>query len=79
MELGPHQITVNTIAPGMVSTDRVRSNPSYPDFLERAMARQHIKREAEPADIVNAMLMLASATSGFITGDHIYVSGGRLT
>jgi 3-oxoacyl-[acyl-carrier protein] reductase len=79
MELGPHQITVNTIAPGMVSTERVRSNPNYAEFLERAMARQHIKREAAPADIVNAMLMLASATSGFITGDLIYVSGGRLT
>ncbi|HEX3364628.1 SDR family NAD(P)-dependent oxidoreductase [Phenylobacterium sp.] len=79
MELGPHQVTVNTIAPGMVSTERVRSNPNYADFLERAMARQHIKREAQPDDIVNAMLMLASATSGFITGDLIYVSGGRLT
>lgn len=79
MELGPHQITVNAIAPGVVRTERVLNTPGYAGLSERARARQLIKRDAVPGDVVNAMLMFASATSGFLTGDLLYVSGGRLS
>ncbi|MGI4815534.1 MAG: SDR family NAD(P)-dependent oxidoreductase [Janthinobacterium lividum] len=79
MELGAHEITVNTIAPGIVRTERVLAQPGYVGLNERAQARQLIKRAAEPIDIVNGMLFYASATSGFITGDLLYATGGRLT
>lgn len=79
VELGVHDITVNTIAPGIVRTERVLAQPGYEGLNERAQQRQLIKRAAQPSDIVNGMLFFASRTSGFITGDLMYVTGGRLT
>jgi 3-oxoacyl-[acyl-carrier protein] reductase len=79
IELGVHDITVNTIAPGIVRTERVLAQPGYEGLNERAQQRQLIKRAAQPSDIVNGMLFYASRTSGFITGDLMYVTGGRLT
>ena len=78
-ELGPHQITVNTINPGIVRTERVLAQPGYEGLNERAQQRQLIKRAALPSDIVNGMLHFASAASSFITGDVMYITGGRLT
>lgn len=79
VELGPHEITVNTIAPGIVRTERVLAQAAYEGLNERAKARQLVKRDAEPFDIVNGMLFYASAHSGFITGDLLYATGGRLS
>lgn len=79
VELGPHEITVNTIAPGIVRTERVLAQAAYEGLNRRAQERQLVKRIAEPADIVNGMLFYASATSGFITGDLLYATGGRLS
>lgn len=78
-ELGHHDITVNTVAPGIVRTARVLAQPSYEGLDARARERQLIKRVAEPSDVVNAMLFFASARSGFVTGDMLYTTGGRLT
>lgn len=79
VELGPHEITVNTIAPGIVRTERVLAQPGYAGLDERAQQRQLVKRPGMPSDIVNAMLFYAAESSGFITGDLTYVSGGRLS
>lgn len=79
VELGPYEITVNTIAPGIVRTERVMAQAVYEGLNQRAQERQLIKRSAEPSDIVNGMLFYASATSGFITGDLLYATGGRLS
>ncbi len=78
-ELGVHQITVNTINPGIVRTERVLAQPGYEGLNERAQQRQLIKRAALPSDIVNGMLYYASVASSFITGDVMYITGGRLT
>lgn len=77
MELGPHNVTVNAIAPGMVRTERVLAQPQYAELNERAKARQLIKREATVDDIVNGILFFASQKSGFVTGDTMYITGGR--
>lgn len=79
VELGPHEITVNTVAPGIVRTERVLAQAAYEGLNRRAQERQLIKRSAEPSDIVNGMLFYASKTSGFITGDLLYATGGRLS
>jgi len=79
VELGPNEITVNAVAPGMVRTARVLAQPGYAGLNERAQQRQLIKRQGVPFDVVNALLFYASATSGYVTGDVLYVSGGRLS
>lgn len=78
IELGEYDITVNAIAPGMVRTERVLAQPQYAALNERAQARQLIKRPGTVEDIVNGILFYASPASGFVTGDTLYITGGRM-
>lgn len=75
-ELGPDGITVNTIAPGSVDTDRLRSlrGPDGPPAseLERIPAR----RLGTPAEIAAVVAFLASDRASYVTGAVIPVDGG---
>jgi 3-oxoacyl-[acyl-carrier protein] reductase len=79
-ELGPHGITVNSVAPGFV-----RSNPtterqwdSYgPDGQRRLVESIAMRRTGTVADIAAAVLFLASEHAGWITGQTISVDGGK--
>lgn len=79
-ELGPHGITVNSVAPGFV-----RSNPSterqwesYGADGQRAMlARIATRRLGTPADIAGAVCFFASEGAGWITGQTLSVDGGK--
>jgi 3-oxoacyl-[acyl-carrier protein] reductase len=75
-ELGPDGITVNTIAPGRIDTDRLRSvygdsGPPSSD-LENVPAR----RLGTPAEIAAVAAFLASDRAGYVTGAVIPVDGG---
>jgi 3-oxoacyl-[acyl-carrier protein] reductase len=75
-ELGPDGITVNTIAPGRIDTDRLRSvygedGPPASD-LENVPAR----RLGTPAEIAAVAAFLASDRAGYVTGAVIPVDGG---
>jgi len=77
-ELGPRQITVNTIAPGAIETDfgggRVRDDAK----LNQAIAAQTaLGRVGLPDDIGAAVALLLSPESHWITGQRIEVSGGQ--
>jgi 3-oxoacyl-[acyl-carrier protein] reductase len=78
VELAPDQIRVCAIAP--VATD----TPLLPSFLgpapgqrEKFVATVPLGRLAQPADIANAALFLASADAQFVTGNIVEVDGGR--
>ena len=76
-EVGPSGITVNAIAPGVVRTDM---NAAFSDEDMKALADETpVGRIAEPDEIARAVTFLASAESGFITGDVMNVSGGFIT
>ena len=75
-ELGPDGITVNTIAPGRIDTDRLRAvygpdGPSQAD-LEQVPAR----RLGTPAEIAAAVCFLASGRAAYISGAVVPVDGG---
>jgi len=80
LELGPHGITVNSVAPGFV-----RSNPaterqweSYgPEGQARLLAGTHTRRLGAPQDIAAAAVFFASDQAGWITGQVLSVDGGR--
>lgn len=72
-ELGPHGITVNTLAPGATVTEMTDPETSR-SHAETARA---IPRAEVPADIVGAALFLASPAAAFITGQTLVVDGGR--
>ena len=77
LELGPHGITVNAVAPGFVRTDmtqRGRGAADWPGTEERLAARAMMGRIGEPEDIANAVLFVA--TTPFATGSTERVDGG---
>ena len=77
-ELGPHGISVNTLAPGLTESDSVLQNPHHLAFNERVVAIRAMPRRAVPADLLGALLFLASADSDFVTGQTIAVDGGSV-
>jgi 3-oxoacyl-[acyl-carrier protein] reductase len=81
MELGPHGITVNAVAPGLILTDMVRegrTEEEYRDLVTRVVERSMVGRTGEPDDIARAVVFLAAPESGFITAQVLTVDGGRM-
>ena len=81
LELGPDNINVNSVAPGLVRTDLlVQQTP--PGELERVIqefaARSVLGRIGEPGDIAAAVAYLASSEARFVTGQILTVDGGRM-
>lgn len=81
MELGPHGITVNAIAPGFILTDMVaaeRTPEERQATLERIAALTMVRRPGRPEDIAHVAAFLASEESGFLTAQTLTVDGGRM-
>jgi 3-oxoacyl-[acyl-carrier protein] reductase len=79
-ELGPHGITVNSVAPGLIP-----SNPStaaqwegYGEARQRAIVEGiALRRLGTPDDIANAVIFFASPLAAFVNGEILSVNGGR--
>jgi len=74
-ELGAFNIRVNVIAPGLTDTDLMRNNHSD-EIIENVKKNISLKRIAEPEEIANVVLFLASDQSSYINGQVIRVDGG---
>ncbi|SDF01218.1 SDR family NAD(P)-dependent oxidoreductase [Limimaricola pyoseonensis] len=80
LELGPHGVTVNSVAPGFVL-----SNPSTerqwqafgPEKQRQVIEGTHMRRLGRAEDIADAVTFLASAQAGWITGQVLSVDGGH--
>ncbi len=80
VELAPWKIRVNAICPVMGATGLLESFMGVPDTPEnraKFIATVPMGRLAEPSDIANAALYLASDEAAFITGVELPVDGGR--
>src|SRR5438132_8469703 len=76
-ELGPRNIRVNAINPGMVETEGVHSaGIADSDFRKQTEATTPLGRIGQPQDIAPAVVFLASAASSWITGETLYITGG---
>jgi 3-oxoacyl-[acyl-carrier protein] reductase len=76
-ELGPRQIRVNAINPGMVETEGVHSaGIADSDFRKQVEAMTPLGRIGQPQDIATAAVFLASADSAWITGETLVIAGG---
>ena len=75
MELAPHGVTVNLVAPGWIPTERHRDDPQ--DMKDAYAAAVPMKRMGEPDDVAAAVAFLASDAAKFITGQKISVNGGN--
>jgi NAD(P)-dependent dehydrogenase (short-subunit alcohol dehydrogenase family) len=76
LELAPHGIRVNGIAPTVVVTEAAEKWRTDPGRWEAFLARVPLGRAAEPRDIVGATLFFCSSASDFVTGQVLYVDGG---
>ena len=76
MELAPHGITVNGVAPTFVNTEMIRHVYERPEFRKEILARIPLGRIADPRDVVAPVLFFAAPASGFVTGQILYVDGG---
>ena len=74
-ELGPYGITVNGVAPGLVSDEATRTLNSD-DYIAAAVGGRALGREMVPDDLVGAVLFLASEAGAFVTGQTLVVDGG---
>ena len=78
LELAPHGIRVNAIAPGPTLTGLTRSSYADPERRRATIAQIPLGRLGEPEDIVGAILFLASDGSRWVTGSTVTVDGGYL-
>lgn len=76
-ELAPHAITVNAVAPGVVDTPMIRSDVST-EALAEFMKMVPLGRIAEPREIADCCLFLASDWASYVTGHTLDVNGGQL-
>jgi NAD(P)-dependent dehydrogenase (short-subunit alcohol dehydrogenase family) len=73
IELSPHQITLNTVAPGATLTERTMEDADYKDTWSRLIP---MGRSGTVQDVANAVLFLVSPDSRQITGQNLIVDGG---
>jgi len=80
LELGPHGITVNSVAPGFVLSNPATQSQweSYgAEGQKRLLDGIHMRRLGKPEDIANAVMFLASEQAEWISGQILSVDGGR--
>ncbi|WP_343498651.1 SDR family NAD(P)-dependent oxidoreductase [Achromobacter denitrificans] len=75
MELAPRGILVNAVAPGLIDTPLLRN--LTPERLAAQLALQPTGRAGQPGDVANAVSFLAAPHMDFITGQVIFVDGGK--
>jgi 3-oxoacyl-[acyl-carrier protein] reductase len=76
-ELGPRNIRVNAINPGMVETEGVHgAGLSSGDFRKQIEAQTPLGRIGQPEDVAPAAVFLASDDARWITGETLYIAGG---
>jgi len=75
-EYGPHNVRINTIAPGLVRTDFAKALWENPENLKHSTSNASLGRIGEPHEIAGAAVYLASDASSFMTGQVMVVDGG---
>jgi 3-oxoacyl-[acyl-carrier protein] reductase len=86
MELGQFNITVNNVLPGATNTIRLKgiaeaksekTNESIEDIFAEMASESPMKRIAQPEEVANAVMFLASPAASYINGINVPVDGGR--
>jgi NAD(P)-dependent dehydrogenase (short-subunit alcohol dehydrogenase family) len=77
LELAPHQIRANVIAPGLIRTPMTEAMFEDPATIDRIHASHPIGREGQPHEVADVASFLISDESSFITGAVLSVDGGH--
>ncbi len=76
LELAPHRVLINVIAPGPTDTPRVMSKSTPDARLERAQREIPLGRTGKPEDIAEGVYFLVGPESAYMTGQTLHVNGG---
>ena len=76
MELAPHAITVNGVAPTFIRSERIRSHLERDGFRDLILSRNPLGRIGDPAEVVGPVIALAAPAGSYVTGQVLYVDGG---
>lgn len=76
-ELAKHNIYVNAVAPGYFATPLANKSLSDPEIRAKILSFTPLKKIGEAKDVIGPVLFLCSDASNFITGQTIFVDGGR--
>ncbi len=75
LELGPHNVHVNAVAPGLIDTPLAQKLP--PEVQQKLINAQPTRTMGKPEDVAEAVAFLASDKCQFMTGQVLYVDGGK--
>ncbi len=78
LALAPHNIRVNAVGPGSIDTEMMAAVNANPEAMKTAMSRTPMQRLGSAREIGDVVAFLASKKASYITGETIYVDGGRL-
>ena len=78
LALAPHGIRVNAIGPGTIDTDMARGVLADKQAFRSAMSRTPLGRAGAPSEVASIAAFLASDDASYVTGETIYVDGGRM-
>ena len=78
LALAPHGIRVNAVGPGSIDTEMMAGVNANPEAMKMVMARTPLQRLGVPREIADVVAFLASPKASYITGETIYIDGGRL-
>jgi len=76
IELGPHNIRVNTVCPTFVETELTAKNLGDPDFRSWVLSKIKLGRLGRVEDLMGPIVFLASDASALVTGTSLLVDGG---
>jgi 3-oxoacyl-[acyl-carrier protein] reductase len=80
VELGPHNIRVNALAPGVIETQLTAElYKKRPELKEQRLKNVPLRRLGTPEDVANVALFLASDASNYISGETIAIKGAMAT
>lgn len=78
LALAPHNIRVNAVGPGSIDTEMMAGVNANPEAMKMVMSRTPLKRVGTPREIADVVAFLAGKKASYITGETIYVDGGRI-
>jgi len=76
VELAPHNITVNGVAPTFIQSDRIRPHLDRAEFRDYILARNPLRRIGHPIEVAGPVIALAAPAGSYMTGQVVFVDGG---